>query len=80
MVLTAKITFTVSPHAKYNEHCIILNKEHKPMRIDRAVFQKLLEFVKFFPHCHSRSSNADLPVVGGFILSHDHFQGGRYGL
>lgn len=66
-----------SPYVYYNEHCIILNKEHKPMRIDRAVFQKLLEFVKFFPH-YTAGSNADLPVVGGSILSHDHFQGGRY--
>lgn len=66
-----------SPYVYYNEHCIILNKEHKPMRIDRAVFQKLLEFVKLFPH-YTAGSNADLPVVGGSILSHDHFQGGRY--
>lgn len=66
-----------SPYVYYNEHCIILNKEHKPMRIDRAVFQKLLEFVKLFSH-YTAGSNADLPVVGGSILSHDHFQGGRY--
>ena len=66
-----------SPYVYYNEHCIILNKEHKPMRIDRAVFQKLLEFMKLFPH-YTAGSNADLPVVGGSILSHDHFQGGRY--
>ena len=66
-----------SPYVYYNEHCIILNKEHKPMRIDRAVFQKLLEFVNLFPH-YTAGSNADLPVVGGSILSHDHFQGGRY--
>ena len=66
-----------SPYVYYNEHCIILNKEHKPMRIDRAVFQKLLEFVNLFPH-YTAGSNADLPVVGGSILSHDHFQGGGY--
>lgn len=66
-----------SPYVYYNEHCIILNKQHKPMRIDKAVFKKLLEFVKLFPH-YTAGSNADLPIVGGSILSHDHFQGGGY--
>lgn len=66
-----------SPYVYYNEHCIIFNKEHKPMKIDRAVFKKLLEFVKLFPH-YTAGSNADLPIVGGSILSHDHFQGGGY--
>lgn len=66
-----------SPYVYYNEHCIILNKNHIPMKIDRAVFKKLLEFVKLFPH-YTAGSNADLPIVGGSILSHDHFQGGGY--
>ena len=66
-----------SPYVYYNEHCIIFNKEHKPMKIDRAVFKKLLEFIKLFPH-YTAGSNADLPIVGGSILSHDHFQGGGY--
>lgn len=66
-----------SPYVYYNEHCIILNEKHIPMRIDRAVFTKLLEFVKLFPH-YTAGSNADLPIVGGSILSHDHFQGGGY--
>ena len=66
-----------SPYVYYNEHCIILNKKHIPMTIDRAVFRKLLEFVKLFPH-YTAGSNADLPIVGGSILSHDHFQGGGY--
>lgn len=66
-----------SPYVYYNEHCIILNEKHIPMRIDRAVFTKLLEFVRLFPH-YTAGSNADLPIVGGSILSHDHFQGGGY--
>ena len=66
-----------SPYVYYNEHCIIFNKEHIPMKIDRATFKKLLEFVKNFPH-YTAGSNADLPIVGGSILSHDHFQGGNY--
>lgn len=66
-----------SPYVYYNEHCIILNKEHIPMKIDRSTFQKLLEFVHMFPH-YTAGSNADLPIVGGSILSHDHFQGGGY--
>lgn len=66
-----------SPYVYYNEHCIIFNQEHRPMKIDQAVFRKLLEFVKMFPH-YTAGSNADLPIVGGSILSHDHFQGGGY--
>ncbi len=66
-----------SPYVYYNEHCICLNAEHTPMKIDRACFAKLLDFVAQFPH-YFVGSNADLPIVGGSILSHDHFQGGRY--
>ena len=66
-----------SPYIYYNEHCIVFNKQHTPMVIDRAVFGKLLDFVRQFPH-YIIGSNADLPIVGGSILSHDHFQGGRY--
>jgi UDPglucose--hexose-1-phosphate uridylyltransferase len=61
----------------YNEHCICFNREHTPMKIDRACFAKLLDFVRQFPH-YFVGSNADLPIVGGSILAHDHFQGGRY--
>lgn len=66
-----------SPYVYYNEHCIVFNAEHVPMRIDKSVFVKLLDFVKQFPH-YTVGSNADLPIVGGSILSHDHFQGGAY--
>lgn len=66
-----------SPYVYYNEHCIVFNSEHVPMKIDRAVFGKLLDFVSLFPH-YFVGSNADLPIVGGSILSHEHFQGGRY--
>jgi len=66
-----------SPYVYYNEHCIVFNKKHTPMVIDRAVFTKLLDFVEQFPH-YIVGSNADLPIVGGSILSHDHFQGGGY--
>ena len=66
-----------SPYVYYNEHCICLNSEHTPMKIDRACFAKLLDFVGQFPH-YFVGSNADLPIVGGSILAHDHFQGGRY--
>ena len=66
-----------SPYVYYNEHCIILNEGHVPMKIDRAVFLKLLEFTEKFPH-YMAGSNADLPIVGGSILTHDHFQGGNY--
>lgn len=66
-----------SPYVYYNEHCIVLNSRHTPMKIDRACFCKLFDFVKQFPH-YFVGSNADLPIVGGSILSHDHFQGGHY--
>ena len=66
-----------SPYVYYNEHCIILNEGHVPMKIDKAVFLKLLEFTEKFPH-YMAGSNADLPIVGGSILTHDHFQGGNY--
>ena len=66
-----------SPYVYYNEHCIVFNAEHVPMKIDRAAFEKLLDFVKAFPH-YFVGSNADLPIVGGSILSHEHFQGGHY--
>ena len=66
-----------SPYVYYNEHCIVFNGKHVPMKIDRSAFRKLLDFVKQFPH-YFVGSNADLPIVGGSILSHDHFQGGRY--
>ena len=66
-----------SPYVYYNEHCICLNSEHTPMKIDRACFDKLLDFERQFPH-YFVGSNADLPIVGGSILAHDHFQGGRY--
>ncbi len=69
--------FQYSPYVYYNEHCIILNRKHVPMKIDRATFVKLLDFVEQFPH-YILGSNADLPIVGGSILTHDHFQGGRY--
>ncbi|MBO4242559.1 MAG: UDP-glucose--hexose-1-phosphate uridylyltransferase [Clostridiales bacterium] len=66
-----------SPYVYYNEHCIILNRDHIPMVINRSTFKKLLGFVEQFPH-YTAGSNADLPIVGGSILSHDHFQGGCY--
>jgi len=66
-----------SPYVYYNEHCICLNSKHVPMKIDRACFAKLLDFVRQFPH-YFVGSNADLPIVGGSILAHDHFQGGHY--
>ena len=66
-----------SPYVYYNEHCIVFNAEHTPMAINTATFRKLLDFVKLFPH-YFVGSNADLPIVGGSILSHDHFQGGNY--
>ena len=69
--------FQYSPYVYYNEHCIVFNGKHTPMRIDRSAFCKLFDFVKQFPH-YFVGSNADLPIVGGSILSHDHFQGGRY--
>ena len=66
-----------SPYVYYNEHCIVFNGRHTPMKIEKATFRKLLDFVKQFPH-YFVGSNADLPIVGGSILSHDHFQGGCY--
>ena len=69
--------FQYSPYVYYNEHCIVFNGEHVPMKIDRAAFVKLFDFIKQFPH-YFLGSNADLPIVGGSILSHDHFQGGNY--
>ena len=69
--------FQYSPYVYYNEHCIVFNGQHTPMKIERATFMKLFDFVKLFPH-YFLGSNADLPIVGGSILSHDHFQGGNY--
>ena len=69
--------FQYSPYVYYNEHCIVFNFQHVPMKIDHAAFCKLFDFVKQFPH-YFVGSNADLPIVGGSILSHDHFQGGHY--
>ena len=66
-----------SPYVYYNEHCIVFNSQHIPMKIDGAAFRKLLDFVTAFPH-YFVGSNADLPIVGGSILSHEHFQGGHY--
>ena len=66
-----------SPYVYYNEHCIVFNSAHVPMVIDRSAFEKLLDFVTQFPH-YFVGSNADLPIVGGSILSHEHFQGGHY--
>ncbi len=66
-----------SPYVYYNEHCIVFNAQHVPMKIDRSAFDKLLDFVRLFPH-YFVGSNADLPIVGGSILSHEHFQGGHY--
>ena len=69
--------FQYSPYVYYNEHCIVFNGQHIPMKIDHSTFVKLFDFIKQFPH-YFLGSNADLPIVGGSILSHDHFQGGRY--
>ena len=66
-----------SPYVYYNEHCIVFNGEHVPMKIDKSAFEKLLDFVTLFPH-YFLGSNADLPIVGGSILSHEHFQGGHF--
>ncbi len=74
---SSKWGFQYSPYVYYNEHCIVFNSEHIPMKIDHAAFCKLFDFVKQFPH-YFLGSNADLPIVGGSILSHDHFQGGHY--
>lgn len=69
--------FQYSPYVYYNEHCIVFNSQHIPMKIEHDTFCKLFDFVKQFPH-YFVGSNADLPIVGGSILSHDHFQGGHY--
>ena len=69
--------FQYSPYVYYNEHCIVFNGKHTPMKIEKETFMKLFDFVKLFPH-YFLGSNADLPIVGGSILSHDHFQGGHY--
>ncbi|QDP42251.1 UDP-glucose--hexose-1-phosphate uridylyltransferase [Radiobacillus deserti] len=66
-----------SPYVYYNEHCIVLAEEHRDMKVDRDTFERLLSFVDLFPH-YFLGSNADLPIVGGSILSHDHYQGGQY--
>lgn len=66
-----------SPYVYYNEHCIVFNAKHTPMKIDKGAFEKLLDFVELFPH-YFVGSNADLPIVGGSILTHEHFQGGNY--
>ena len=73
----SKWGFQYSPYVYYNEHCIVFNGQHTPMKIEKAAFVKLFDFVKLFPH-YFLGSNADLPIVGGSILSHDHFQGGHY--
>ena len=69
--------FQYSPYVYYNEHCIVLNREHTPMTIDREVFAKLFDFIRQFPH-YVIATNADLPIVGGSILAHEHFQGGNF--
>lgn len=69
--------FQYSPYVYYNEHCIVFNGQHVPMKIEKATFIKLFDFIKLFPH-YFLGSNADLPIVGGSILTHDHFQGGHY--
>ena len=66
-----------SPYVYYNEHCIVLCAQHRPMKIDTAAFERLMDFITLFPH-YFVGSNADLPIVGGSILSHDHFQGGNF--
>ena len=76
-VCSADWRLQYSPYVYYNEHCIVFNSQHIPMKIDKSAFEKLLDFVRVFPH-YFVGSNADLPIVGGSILSHEHFQGGRY--
>ncbi|MBO6147762.1 MAG: UDP-glucose--hexose-1-phosphate uridylyltransferase [Lachnospiraceae bacterium] len=76
-LLGQRFYFQYSPYVYYNEHCIVFNAEHIPMKIDRETFGRLFDFIKLFPH-YAIGSNADLPIVGGSILSHDHFQGGNY--
>lgn len=72
-----KWAFQYSPYVYYNEHCIVLNTVHTPMTINKTTFKKLFDFINIFPH-YFVGSNADLPIVGGSILSHEHFQGGKY--
>ncbi len=74
-----KWSMQYSPYVYYNEHCIVFKNEHEPMKITSETFKRLLDFVEFLPH-YFIGSNADLPIVGGSILSHDHFQGGSYEL
>ena len=76
-VANQKWEFQYSPYGYYNEHCIVFNTEHVPMKIDAEVFGKLFDIIDFLPH-YFVGSNADLPIVGGSILSHEHFQGGKY--
>lgn len=76
-IADSKWFFQYSPYVYYNEHCIAFNGEHIPMKVDRNTFRKMFDFIKIFPH-YFIGSNADLPIVGGSILSHDHFQGGNY--
>ena len=76
-VANQKWEFQYSPYGYYNEHCIVFNAEHVPMKIDAEVFGKLFDIIDFLPH-YFVGSNADLPIVGGSILSHEHFQGGKY--
>jgi len=76
-ILKEDWAFQYSPYVYYDEHCIVLNQKHVPMRISKNTFEKLLDFVRQFPH-YFLGSNADLPIVGGSILSHDHYQGGRH--
>ncbi len=66
-----------SPYVYYNEHCIVLSEQHTPMKINRTTFERLMEFIEKFPH-YTVGSNADLPIVGGSILTHEHYQGGHY--
>ena len=66
-----------SPYGYYHEHCIVFNDAHVPMKVDHAIFEKLFDVLDFLPH-YFIGSNADLPIVGGSILSHEHFQGGHY--
>ena len=76
-IADSKWCFQYSPYVYYNEHCIAFNGEHIPMKIDRETFRKMFDFITIFPH-YFIGSNADLPIVGGSVLSHDHFQGGNY--
>lgn len=77
MELSEEYNMQYSPYVYYNEHCIVFNNTHKPMKIDEVTFMNLCDFVDTFPH-YFIGSNADLPIVGGSILSHDHYQGGKY--